>query len=167
MAGWTYLTDGEKQHHELYKKKTALDLFFLYLKIQFVLSIVSVMGNYAEYSQHYREINNTQTADFSTGTFFLISLMTPAFLLLFIVLMSKYGKSKTTVKLLIALLISFPIVSLISSLIMGLEFNLQISPIITQAFGITALFILFGVIFAIYSFFSKPFNLQYLNRVKN
>ncbi|MCA4791190.1 hypothetical protein [Acinetobacter towneri] len=167
MASWKYLTDQEKREHELYEKKTALDLFFLYLKIQVFLSVVSVFGAYAEYSQYYREINNTHTADFPTGTFFLISLIAPVFLLIFIILMSKYGKSKTTVKLLITLLISLPIVSVVSSLIMATVFKLQVSVVLTQAIGITGLCIFFGIVFAIYSFFSKPFNLQYLNKVKN
>ncbi|WP_441373415.1 hypothetical protein [Acinetobacter lwoffii] len=59
MAGWKYLTDEEKREHELYKKKTALDLFFLYLKLQVILSVVQVMGSYAEISQYYREINRS------------------------------------------------------------------------------------------------------------
>ena len=59
MATWRYLSDEEKQEHELYKKKTALDLFFLYLKIQAVLAVMAVLGSYAEFSQYYREVNNT------------------------------------------------------------------------------------------------------------
>ena len=47
MATWKYLSDEEKQEHELYKKKTALDLFFLYLKIQAVLAVMAVLGSYA------------------------------------------------------------------------------------------------------------------------
>ena len=167
MASWKYLTDQEKRAHELYEKRTALDMFFLYLKIQVFVSVIMIFGSYSEYRQYYREINNTYTADFSTGTFFLISLIAPAFLLIFIMLMSKYGKSKTTVKLLVTLLISFPIVSIISSLIMATVFQVDISEMTTKSMGMVFLFIFFGVVFGIYSFFSKPFNLQYLNRVKN
>lgn len=167
MAGWKYLTDEEKREHELYKKKTALDLFFLYLKLQVILSVVQVMGSYAEISQYYREINNTDTADFSTGTFFLISLLAPAFLLIFILLMNKYGKSKTTVKLLITLLVGLPIISFISAFTMGEIFDVSVSELAEQVARITILFIFFGIVFAVYSFFSKPFNLQYLNRVRD
>lgn len=169
MAIWKYLTNEEKQEHELYKKKTALDLFFLYLKIQVILSVFSVIGSYAEYSQYFREINNTYTTNFSTGTFFLISLIPAAFLLIFTLLINKYGKSKTTVKLLIALLIGFPIVNFISSTILASVFVSDLShvAIVKQIFSITILFIFFGTVFTIYSFFSKPFNLQYLNRVKD
>ncbi|MCO8063334.1 hypothetical protein [Acinetobacter lwoffii] len=167
MATWRYLSDEEKQEHELYKKKTALDLFFLYLKIQAVLAVMAVLGSYAEFSQYYREVNNTHTADFSIVTFFLIGLITPAFLIIFIILMSKYGKSKTTVKLLITLLIGLPIVSFINSLIIASVYDLRPSEMVDQSAGIIVLFIFFGAVFAIYSFISKPFNLQYLNRVKD
>lgn len=67
----------------------------------------------------------------------------------------------------LTLLISFPIVSIISSLIMATVFQVDISEMTTKSMGMVFLFIFFGVVFGIYSFFSKPFNLQYLNRVKN
>ena len=81
--------------------------------------------------------------------------------------MSKYGKSKTTVKLLITLLIGLPIVSFINSLIIASVYDLRPSEMVDQSAGIIVLFIFFGAVFAIYSFISKPFNLQYLNRVKD
>ncbi len=42
MASWKYLTDQEKRAHELYEKRTALDLFFLYLKIQVFVSVIMI-----------------------------------------------------------------------------------------------------------------------------
>ncbi len=81
--------------------------------------------------------------------------------------MNKYGKSKTTVKLLITLLVGLPIVSFISAFTMGEIFDVSVSELAEQVARITILFIFFGIVFAVYSFFSKPFNLQYLNRVRD
>ena len=67
--------------------------------------------------------------------------------------MSKYGKSKTTVKLLITLLIGLPIVSFINSLIIASVYDLRPSEMVDQSAGIIVLFFFFGAVFAIYSFY--------------
>lgn len=166
MSSWKYLSNEDKQKHELYNKKTALDLFFLYLKVQFVFSVLGVFSAYSEYSQSLRKYNYQLPSDFSGGKFFLISLIPSIFLLIFLILFSKYGKSKTTVQLLITLLISLPIVSTITSFFIATTFKTDLSAASMQMVTIFMIFIIFGIVFAIYSFFSKPFNLQYLNKVK-
>ncbi len=166
MSNWKYISDQEKQEHELYKKRTAFGLFLLYLKVQFVLSFLSIFGSYAEYSQSLRDYNIGAENTPSFASFIMIFMIPCVLLLVFILLFDKYGKSRTTIKLFITFLIAFPLASFIVTILASLILDVDINVLITKNIGLVGFFVFVGVIFAIYSLFSKSFNLQYLNRLK-
>jgi hypothetical protein len=166
MANWKYLTDDEKKKHELYKKNTAFSFFMIYLAFQCFLSLGSGMGAYAEYGAYLRDYSYDSQAS-APLSFLIISLIPSIFIFLALILFKVYGKSKKTVNLFIIFLITFPFIALISNTILMFKYGLDANAMFPKTFALFLLFILFGIIFYLYSKISKPFNLQYLNRIKS
>ena len=164
MAKWQYLTDEEKKNHELYKKQTAFGWFMIYLAFQCFLAFGSGMGAYAEYSSSLNDYSLGHTS--ASGSFLVISLIPAIYIFLALIFFKHYGKTKKTVVLFTIFLITFPILNIVVNSILATMFDLDLNVMIPKMLALLALFIFFGIVFYIYSLVSKPFNLQYLNRIK-
>lgn len=166
MANWKYLAKENRENHELYGKKTALDLFFLFLILSIFFSFAEVMGRFIEYEQRYMEINETLFSSLPKGEFYLIRSIPIIYTIGFIFLVKIFGKSKKTIVSLVVFLITLPIVGFISSSILSQRFELAnldiVGGFVFQAF----LSLIFISVFIVYGLLSKTFNLQYLGRVK-
>lgn len=166
MGNWKYISKENRKNHELYEKKTALGLFFLFLKISVFLSFFDLMGRFTEYEQRYMDVNRTLFSNLPNGEFYLIGSIPIIYTIGFILLVTIFGKSKKTVVSLIVFLITLPIVGFISSLMLSQKFELY-NPDIVSGFIIQAFTsLIFISVFIVYGLFSKTFKLQYLGRVK-
>lgn len=166
MANWKYLAKESKESHELYGKKTALDLFFIFLILSVFFSFLGVMGRFMEYEERYMEINGTLFSSLPKDEFYLIGSIPIIYTIGFICLAKIFGKSKKTAVSLVVFLITLPIVGFISSSTLSQRFEL-FDPDIADGFVSQAFFsLIFILVFIAYGLLSKPFNLQYLGRVK-
>lgn len=153
MSQWVLVTDDQKSSHILYKKKTAFSLFFIYLYFQLFLIIANTLP--------LIKIAHLES----------FILLVPIFVILWF-LKNSGGKNKKTVKYFILLLILFPLSNLISSCIFALfnsnpRINFNFVSIVEKSTLMFVQYSIFGIIFYIYTIFSEPFNLQYLNRIKS
>lgn len=151
MSGWVYLSDDQKKDHPLYNKKTVFFFFCAYLYIQFILasfSLALILTN-------------------SKNLVVLFNFLPVIVLLWFLIVLGKNKKSKKTVKAFIVYLFLFPISYILARLIVMFSLlDADMGVAITDSMAIIVLHIIFGIVFSIYYFSSKAFNLQYLNRVK-
>lgn len=165
MANWQYLTNEEKKNHQLYKKQTAFKWFMIYLAFQCFLSFGSAAGAYAEYKSYLNQYSLNTTSP--PSSFLIISLIPAIFIFLALILFKYYGKSKRTVILFTIFLITFPILNFLINSYLIVRYQLDGNEIIPKMIALVVWFIFFGIVFYIYSLKSKPFNLQYLNRIKS
>jgi hypothetical protein len=148
---WVYLSDDQKKDHPLYNKKTAFFFFCIYLYIQFILaSFLLVM-----------------TLVNSKEMIFLSNILPVGVLLWFLIILGKNKKSKKTVNSFIIYIFIFPIFYIISKLIIAFStVYITFGQAVTDSISVVTLHAVVGIVFLIYYFSSKAFNLQYLNRVK-
>jgi hypothetical protein len=169
---WRYLTEEQKQQDQLYSKFTAFKLFMILLYISLVITFFASFGANFQLESMLLSMTNTYTLKGEIKTLYSLSnylgygsLFISLILLLCI---SNAGKTKNAVKIFIAFLIITPVMQVVISIILQTAFIAHNIPIelITRSIGYIVLYAFFGVIFAIYYFFSKAFNLQYLSRIK-
>ena len=169
---WQYLTEDQKQQHPLYNKFTAFKFFMILLYISFFISLGSLSSDIFQLKQNFLEISGSYSLNAELEKLVsLTSMLGYGGLLasfIFVLAISKAGKSKTAFKLFVTFLILNPLMQVILAIILQSAFSAQGFPIefVSKSIVYIFLYIIIGVIFAVYCYFSKAYNLQFFSRVK-
>lgn len=160
---WIQLTDDEVKNHPL-NEKSGLRSFIKFLCF---LSILGLGHASSQVSELYRSLDDVSQLPSQGDAVFVAIIPSLAFAIIFGYLTK--SKSKNTLKIVIGLLWTIPIISFIHSFLFlsYLGFKTIPNEVVTGLVGGFIWAFIFTIGLILYSYRSQVYNLQYLHRVRN
>lgn len=155
--GWSVVSNDEKQQHQLFDKKSAVEWFFTGLTVCGIFSLLASIGQLSAFTS---QLNSGMKVLVAIG-----ALAQPIFILIMCNLFKANKKSKKGAIITWVLILLLPFINLAGIILIRMQGS-GLNVGFESAIGMFVLCILFATVYGIYSFISPVFRLQYCNQIK-